>query len=101
MPSTHLALTNDDVLQVAKLACLFLNTAEIEKFRTQLDQTVSYVENLNELDTTNVKATSHSTQVVNVFFIDGMENQRLLSQNQALQNAKDTKDGKFVVPRIM
>jgi Asp-tRNA(Asn)/Glu-tRNA(Gln) amidotransferase C subunit len=35
------------------------------------------------------------------FFEDGEKNMRGFSQKEALQNAKNTKNGQFVVKRIM
>lgn len=97
----HKDLTKEDILHIAKLANITLNDSEIEKYQTQLSETIHYVENLDELDTTNVQPTSHSTNVTNVFFEDGTANTRGFTQKEALQNAKNTKDGQFVVKRIM
>lgn len=48
-------ITREDVLRVAELAHLELSEAEIEMFSRQLDSILSYVEKLNELDTSNVE----------------------------------------------
>ena len=48
-------ITREDVLRVAELAHLELTEAEIEMFARQLDSILTYVEKLNELDTTNVE----------------------------------------------
>lgn len=94
-------LTKDDVLHIAKLANLPMDDASIEKFRKQLTETINYVENLDELDTKDVPATSHSTNVKNVFFEDGTKNERQFSQEEALKNGKNIKRNMFIVPRIM
>lgn len=47
-------ITREDVLRVAELAHLELSEAEIEMFSRQLDSILTYVEKLNELDTSNV-----------------------------------------------
>ena len=62
-------LTKEDVLHIAKLANLPLDDASIEKFQKQLSETINYVENLDELDTKDVKPTSHSTDLKNVYFV--------------------------------
>lgn len=97
----HKDLDKEDILHIAKLANISIDSSEIEKYQSQLTETIHYVENLDELDTSNVQPTSHSTNVQNVFFEDGEKNERGLSQKEALQNAKNTKNGQFVVPRIM
>ena len=95
-------LTKDDILRIAKLANLSVtDEEEIKKYQQQLSETINYVENLNELDTTNVKPTSHSTNLNNVYFDDGTENKRGLTSSEATQNAQQQKKGMFIVPRIM
>ena len=54
-------ITREDVLRVADLAHLDLTEAEIEMFSRQLDSILSYVEKLNELDTTNVEPMAQVT----------------------------------------
>jgi aspartyl-tRNA(Asn)/glutamyl-tRNA(Gln) amidotransferase subunit C len=48
-------ITREDVLRVAELAHLELSEAEIEMFSRQLDSILTYVEKLNELDTSSVE----------------------------------------------
>jgi aspartyl-tRNA(Asn)/glutamyl-tRNA(Gln) amidotransferase subunit C len=64
----HKDLTKEDILHIAKLANITLNESEVAKYQNQLTETIHYVENLDELDTSNVQPTSHSTNVQNVFF---------------------------------
>ena len=52
-------ITREDVLRVAELAHLELSEAEIEMFSRQLDSILSYVEKLNELDTSKVEPMAH------------------------------------------
>ena len=94
-------LTHEDVLHIAQLANLPITDESVEMYRKQLSETISYVENLDELDTSNVEPTSHSTNLKNVFFKDGPKNERLFTQEQATANAKIVKKGQFVVKRLM
>jgi len=94
-------LTREEVLHIAKLANLTISDENIEMYRKQLSETISYVENLEELDTSEVEPTSHSTNLKNVFFKDGTKNERLFTQEEATQNAKNNKKGQFVVKRLM
>ncbi len=48
-------LSREDVLRVAELAHLELSAEEVETFRGQLDEILTYMEKLNELDTVNVE----------------------------------------------
>jgi aspartyl-tRNA(Asn)/glutamyl-tRNA(Gln) amidotransferase subunit C len=54
-------ITREDVLRVAELAHLDLTEAEIEMFSRQLDSILSYVDKLNELDTSNVQPMAQVT----------------------------------------
>ena len=100
MPKTK-DLTREEVLHIAKLANLTISDESVEMYRKQLSETISYVENLDELDISNVEPTSHSTNLKNVFFKDGTKNERLFSKDEATQNAKNIKKGQFVVKRLM
>jgi len=80
-------ITIKDVEHVARLARLELNEAEKERMRAQLDSILSYIDKLNELDTSAVEPTSHVLQMVNVFRED--EVRPSLSQEEALANAPD------------
>ena len=48
-------ISREDVLRVAELAHLELSAEEVETFRGQLDEILTYIEKLNELDTANVE----------------------------------------------
>ena len=100
MPKT-VDLSKEDVLHIAKLANLPISENDIEKYQKDLSETISYVENLDELDISKTKASSHTTDLQNVYFEDGAEQTRKFTQEQATQNAKNIKNGQFVVKRLM
>jgi aspartyl-tRNA(Asn)/glutamyl-tRNA(Gln) amidotransferase subunit C len=50
-----LKISREDVEKVAELANLDLSEAELEMYRTQLDEILEYIGKLNELDTTDVE----------------------------------------------
>ena len=88
-----------DVAHIAKLANLPLNPEEKEKFEKQLSEILTYVEKLNEVDTTNVEPTSQVTGLENVTRED--ETRPSLSQEESLSNTKSKKNGLFKVPAIL
>lgn len=94
-------LSKEDILHLGTLASLKLSDEEVIQYQKQLTETLAYVENLNELDTKEIKATDHTTNVTNVFFEDGTENTRQFTPEEALKNAPQRKGNYFVVPRIM
>src|SRR5258708_36199676 len=48
-------ISREDVERVAELAYLDLSEAELEMYRTQIDEILEYIGKLNELDTTGVE----------------------------------------------
>lgn len=94
-------LTKKEILHLAKLSNLGLSDKEVEKYRSQLAETVDYINNLNQLDTENVKPTNQTTNLTNVFFEDGQKNTRCLTKKQALANAKRKRGNLFVIRRIL
>lgn len=94
-------LTKDDILHLAKLSKLKLTEDEIEKYWKQLEETVEFIKNLDELDTSNVVPTSQTTDMTNIGFTDGEGNKRNLNQEEATKNSENKKNGYFVVKRIM
>lgn len=93
-------LKREDILHVAKLAKLKLTEEEIDTYLKQLSSVVDYIGKLNEIDTNKVEPVSHITGLTNVTAEDDIENKRQLSQKEALQNAKTTKNGFIKVKAI-
>ncbi len=92
-------ITMQEVEHVARLARLELSEAEKQRMRAQLDSILSYIDKLNELDTSAVEPTSHVLPLTNVFRED--EIRPSLSQEEALANAPDRHDFFFRVPKIL
>lgn len=69
-------LSREEVKHIAKLANLRLNEKEVEKFRKQLSETLSYVEKLREVKTQTVEPTSQVTGLKNVLREDEIEQER-------------------------
>jgi len=88
-----------DIEKVARLARLELSEEEKETFGNQLDQILTYMEQLNRLDTTGVEPTSHAIPICNVFRED--ETRSSYPQEKVLGIAPDEEDGFFKVPRII
>ena len=87
-----------DVSHVAKLANLPLTDSEKKKFEKQLEETISYINQLNQIDTSGVEPTSQVNGLENVTRED--EPAPSLSQEAALKNAKNKHNGFFKVPAI-
>jgi aspartyl-tRNA(Asn)/glutamyl-tRNA(Gln) amidotransferase subunit C len=92
-------ITGEDVEHVAELARLELTAAEKEQFIAQLNDILTYIDKLNELDTVGVEPTSHVLPVSNVFRDD--ELQPSLDRTKVLCNAPAESHFFFKVPRII
>ncbi len=91
-------ITKKDVEHVAKLARLELTEDEKEKFATQLSSIIEHINQLNEVDTTDVEPMAHPYPLGNVVREDEVE--YLVSKKDLLSNAPDEEDGYFKVPKI-
>ncbi|MCP8969845.1 Asp-tRNA(Asn)/Glu-tRNA(Gln) amidotransferase subunit GatC [Ectobacillus ponti] len=89
----------DTVKHVAHLARLAITEQEAEKFAKQLDAILTFAEQLNELDTENVKPMSHVLELKNVMREDVAD--KGLPIEDVLKNAPDHKDGQIRVPAIL
>lgn len=84
--------------KIAKLANLPLTDEEVKDFDTKLSQTLDYITQLNEIDTTDIDPTYQTGGQKNILREDvaGLS----LSQDEALKNAPKTYNGFFVVKAI-
>lgn len=88
-----------DVAYVAHLARLQLTDAEVATFQGQLAQVVSYVEAIGRLDLSGIEPTSHADAVHNVLRADVVTPS--LPREAVLRNAPESRDGQFLVPKIV
>lgn len=94
-----MAIDQQQVEHVAKLARLELTEDEKELFRGQLSAILEHAETVSALNTDGVTPTSHSVPLLNVFRPD--EPVESLDQQAALANAPAAESGHFRVPRIL
>lgn len=99
MPKQKLSV--NDIQHLAKLSALALTPEETERYTKQFEETLEYVENMSQLDTTTVPTAKHMSGQKNVYFEDGIKNERLLSPDEATVNSKKHKSGYFVVDRLI
>jgi len=94
-----MTISRDDVLYVAQLSRISLPDAEAERFTEQLGRILDYVNQLCELDTTDVEAMSHPHGVQNVLRPDAVRPS--LPPSEAVANAPQAKANMFRVPRVI
>ncbi len=92
-------ITREEVEHVARLSRLALEETEIDALTGQMDQLLGYVEKLNELDTEGIVPTAHAVPMENAFRAD--EVKPSIGLERALQNAPQSEESCFVVPKII
>jgi aspartyl-tRNA(Asn)/glutamyl-tRNA(Gln) amidotransferase subunit C len=94
-------LTRTDVLRIAELAHLELADAEVELFTKQLDDILSYAQQVQEVDTAGVSPTSHALASDAVWREDTLGPS--LGHDDAFRNAPDAdrSAGLFKVPKVL
>lgn len=88
-----------EVEHVAVLARIALSDKEKEAFSEQLSTILDFFDMLKEVDTTDLRPTSHVVDLTNVFRED--ERGASLETHEALANAPDAAEGFFRVPKIL
>lgn len=88
-----------DVKKVTKLANLQLTPDEEEKYSEQLSKILGYIDQLNEVDTTNVEPTYNVSGLSNVMRKDEV-GECTITQEDAISNAPKKKDGFFVTKGV-
>jgi aspartyl-tRNA(Asn)/glutamyl-tRNA(Gln) amidotransferase subunit C len=85
-------LSRSDVKRIATLAHLELTEAETERYTQQLGDILTFFEQLQQVDTTDIPPTTHPVT----------SNPVPMPRNEALANAPDpSSDGLFRVPKVI
>ncbi len=92
-------LSHEQVKHIAHLARMGLDEAEVEKFRSQVSAILDSFEILNQVDTTDVPAATHSVVQQNIFREDRM--QASYPQEDVLANAPEREGSFFKVQSIL
>lgn len=96
-------ITEADVEKIAELARLELTGEEKASFAGQLSAILGYIDQLNEIDTTDVAPMSHcSTAGEDTRYALRDDQVRPgIGQQAATQNAPDAEAGYFKVPKVI
>ena len=92
-------VTENDIKTVASLSRLKIREEESAEVIAQLDKFLTYVENLQSIDTEKIQPTTYALPMQNVFRAD--EVKKSLDRELALSNAPLKEDGYFKVPRVL
>ncbi len=92
-------ITEQDIQNVASLSRLKIRPDESAKILSQLNEILTYIENLNSIDTTNIEPTTYALPMQNVFREDKVKPS--IDRELALSTAPLQEDGYFKVPRVL
>ena len=93
------AIAPEQVRDVARLARLALDDAELARLRSQLGAILKYVDQISEIDVANVEPMAHALPISNVLRDDVIGPSP--SVEQVLQNAPETDGPFFKVPKVI
>ena len=92
-------ISASDIRKVAQLARLELPENQIEIYTSQLEEILSYIDQLQEIDTQNIPPTTRAVEVVNAMREDIVE---FNSSREELLNQAPQREGDFFrVPKIL
>ena len=89
----------EDVLHIAKLACLKVKEEEIDEYRKNLQDILNFANIVNGVNTENISETIGSTSNVNVFRED--EVKTFEDEAALLQNAPEKQNNMFSIPKVI
>jgi len=92
-------LSREQVEHIAKLARLNLTPAEIEKYTHDLTVILSYIDQLQAVNTEGVEPQNQFIRAENVFREDIAD--KSLPRSEALRNAPDRDEEYFHVPKVL
>ena len=92
-------ISQDEVAYVAHLARLEFGEEEKEKFTSQLNDILRYMDKLGEVDTAGVEPMTHAIAQKNAFRMDVVGGS--LPPELSLANAPESRGGCFQVPKVI
>jgi aspartyl-tRNA(Asn)/glutamyl-tRNA(Gln) amidotransferase subunit C len=95
-------MTVDDnlIAKLSKLSSLEIDESKKENLKAELADIINFVENLKEIDVSNIEAT-FSTIEGGTPLREDVSKQDLELSNHILKHAPKSEDGYFVVPKII
>ncbi len=95
-------MTVDDnlIAKLSKLSSLDIDESKKENLKAELADIINFVENLNEIDVSDIEATFSTIEGGSPLRED-IANQDLELSNHILKYSPKSEDGYFVVPKII
>ncbi|RBQ30209.1 Asp-tRNA(Asn)/Glu-tRNA(Gln) amidotransferase subunit GatC [Aliarcobacter vitoriensis] len=88
------------IAKLEKLSSLKLDESKKDKMKNDISQMLDFVENLNDIDVSNIEAT-FSTVSGGTPLREDISSQNLELSNHILNHAPKSENGYFIVPKII
>ena len=92
-------LDEKTIYKIADLARIHIDENEVETLIPEMNKILSFMEKLNELDTSNVKPLVYMNEATNVWREDVVKQE--ISTAEGLKNAAKHSNQFFMVPKII
>lgn len=93
-------ITRDDILKLATLGSLSLGDDEISALQIEIGNIISYVEQLDELDTSGIAPAYQVTGLENITRSDEVQTSSV-SREDMLALTLESKDSQIKVPKVL
>lgn len=94
-----MSVSKEEIKHIAVLSRLNVDDSKLEKLSKDLSNIIDMANEINKLDTDNVKPTTHILENVNVFRKDEVEDS--YNREKILQNAPTKESGCISVPKVV
>jgi len=94
-------LEKKEIQHIANLARLELTEKELKTYGSQLSDVLSYIDQLQEVDVTDVEPTAQVTGLENIFREDEIEEWDESERGAALNQAPELENGQVKVKRVL
>lgn len=92
-------IDQETVLKIAHLARIEIKSDEVEQLSEGLQQILTWMEKLNEVNTTGIEPLRHMSAEMNALREDRIRNQ--LARQEAMANSPDPDNQFFRVPKVI
>lgn len=96
-----MGLSRSEIKHIADLARLDLTDQELKIYGDQLSNVLSYIDQIKEVDTTNVEPTAQVTGLENVLREDKIEDWDESEREAALKQAPEMENNQVKVKRVL
>ena len=94
-----MSISSEEVTHIAKLARLKTDAEKSEYYATQLSRIMNLVEQMNQIDTSNIEPMSHPQDAALRLRADEVTAENHRKEYQALAPA--ARDGLYLVPKVI